>query len=271
MKIVKRIIAATSILALIVCAVLGVQKGLFNELIDEFKNKNGAASEIAELTTYNAAEAQTATATASATNQNAIANAPKMATFNDSFFYDMGEAMTFDYMPSLLKGQTVATVRSASISDEQDAASLEYLSEPDRFSRTLADSHDYYKDGYYLISVEIQFTNSGASEISWGMGNCSIEIFDKNGQVNTNKSYVGSMTSGKISGDGRYKNGEIFLQAGETALCKWTGMLKKSNLDTVKDKSQQMFFSPSNMYYRSPSVFSTPGKLAFVELKLEVK
>jgi len=267
MKIVKRIIANLSILALIICVVLGVKKGSFEELFDQLR-KNSVASEIIEITTFNAEEVKDSTA--SVNGQNTIANTPRPVTFDESFFYSLGEDIYFNYLPSLEKGEVIVNIKRASISTELNATTLEYLDDPDYFSRRLAAWPDLFSDGYYLISVDIQFTNIGSAQTSWFMSNCSIRSFDKNGQVDTHKGGGITHSDGKINGNGEFKNGVITLKPGETALCKWTGMLAKRMFDNVKDRNEQIYFAPSDMYFRSWNSSFGPGRLAFVELNLEV-
>ncbi|SEW01790.1 hypothetical protein SAMN05421659_103171 [[Clostridium] fimetarium] len=264
MKIVKRIIAATSIIALIVCTVLGIQEGLFDEMFNQLKNMRNTTSEVNEFTTYNASESQTVTT--SDTGQNAIANAPRLATFDKSLFYNFGEDIYFNYLPSMETGEVLVNVKRVSINTELEATNLDYLYDPDVFSRYLNKPSSIYSSGYYMVSVEIQFTNIGITKTSWGVGNCSIHIFDKNGQADTSKGSGIIYNDGKISGDGLFKNGEIHLQAGETALCKWTGMLPKYIIDGAKDKNEQIYFVPSNMYFRYWTSSYGAGRLAFVEL-----
>ncbi|SEW01804.1 hypothetical protein [[Clostridium] fimetarium] len=267
MKIVKRSIASISIIALIISAALGIQKGLFDEFFNQLKN-NDVASEAGELTTYNSAEAQTKTA--SDTGQNAAANAPKLATFDESLFYDLGEDIYCNYGPSVEKGEIMVNVKSAFISDELDPESLKFLDDPEYFSRRLEMAPDTYPNGYYIVSVEIQFTNIGTTKTSWSTGNCYLYTFDRNGKVDINKRWMATFQDGKISGGGVFKKGEIFLQPGETALCKWTDLIRKEAIDNLKDRKEQLYFTPSNMYYRSWHASNGTGRLAFVELPLEV-
>jgi len=262
MKIFKKIVAIASVLVLIVCAILGVQKGLFNEFFKQLKNENKIELENMEIATLNSEQIQTAT------NSETGPNATRMETFDKSFFYNFGDDIYFNYPPSnnQVKGEVMVNVKSASISNTLNTTTLEYLAKPDY----IIENKNKY-DNTYIVSVEVQFTNVGTAQISWLMANCSIVTFDKSGQVNTNQQWVLVRTSGIISGDGELSNGVIYIQPGESALCKWTCLIDKDAIDKVNERNEQIYFTPSDMYFRSWSPSKGPGKIGFVELNLEVK